>query len=449
MSRVKNKDTSLEVKFRKALWARGLRYRLGRRLLGKPDLVFVSAKIAVFIDGCFWHACPIHGQKPKTNSVFWSEKLTKNSLRDQNVNAGLVELGWTVVRFWEHELKDDAERCVNELIKTLEDRIQMARRPVKNTPELIRTQLAEALKNFGVDLQNDDLRHKVLALVPAFHLLRDLGSSLINQDIPAARDRIIFYLKSYPQKIIHGDELMVVSGISEWARRVRELRVELGWSILSGLTAKELAEAEEEDTLIEIDGRPLSSMKPEEYLLMRDTQDLEAAYRWNLSKTIRKSNASVQDKILAFLRQNIGKQVTGEELRYVSGDKTEWARRARELRTQLGWPLVTRSQGRQDLPIGVYVLEEDRQLPAHDRRIPDAVRVVVLQRDGMACQKCFWKHSDVSPSDPRKILELHHRVHHVSGGANTAENLITLCNVHHDEIHALDIEVDDYLKSGN
>lgn len=325
----------------------------------------------------------------------------------------------------------------------------MARRPVQDTPELIKTQLAQALKNFGAELQSDDLRHKVLALVPAFHLLRDLGSSLINQDLTAARDRIIFYLKAYHQKIIHGDELMVVSGISEWARRVRELRVELGWSILSGLTAKELAEAEEEEEeiVIVIDGRPLSSMKPEEYLLMRDTQDIEAAYRWNLSKTIRKSNASVQDKILAFLRQNIGKQVTGEELRYVAGDKTEWARRARELRTQLGWPVVTRSQGRLDLPIGVYVLEEDRQLPAHDRRIPDAVRVAVLQRDGMACQKCFWKPSDVSPSDPRKILELHHRVHHVSGGANTEENLITLCNVHHDEIHAQDGEVDDYLKN--
>lgn len=123
MSRVKNTDTSLEVKFRKILWARDLRYRLGRKLLGKPDLVFVSAKIAVFIDGCFWHACPMHGQKPKTNTGFWSEKLTKNILRDQKVNAGLIELGWTVVRFWEHELKDDTDRCVNELMKTIQDRI--------------------------------------------------------------------------------------------------------------------------------------------------------------------------------------------------------------------------------------------------------------------------------------------------------------------------------------
>lgn len=324
----------------------------------------------------------------------------------------------------------------------------MARRPVQNTPEVIRNQLAEVLKDFGSEMAHADLRHRVLSLIPAFHLLRDLGSSLINEDIPAARDRIIFYLKTYPQKIIHGDELMVVSGISEWARRVRELRVEFGWSILSGLTARELAEAEEEGgNVIEIDGKPLSSIKPEEYLLMKDTQDLEAAYRWNVSKSIRKSGGSVQDRILSFLRKNVGKPVTGEELRYVAGDKTEWARRARELRTQEGWPIVTRSQGRLDLPIGVYVLEEDRQLPAHDRKIPDAVRVEVLKRDGMACRKCLWKHSDVLPSDPRKILELHHRLHHVRGGANTLENLVTLCNVHHDDIHAKDMEVDEYLNN--
>lgn len=123
MSKVKNKNTILEVKFRKVLWARGLRYRLGRKLLGKPDLVFIGAKVAVFIDGCFWHACPIHGQEPKTNTGFWSEKLSKNKLRDQKVNTGLAELGWTVVRFWEHELKDDAERCVSDLVKIVKDRM--------------------------------------------------------------------------------------------------------------------------------------------------------------------------------------------------------------------------------------------------------------------------------------------------------------------------------------
>jgi DNA mismatch endonuclease (patch repair protein) len=127
MSKVKNKNTSLEVKFRKVLWARGFRYRLGRKLLGKPDLVFVSAKVAVFIDGCFWHACPVHGQEPKSNAGFWSEKLAKNRLRDETVNAGLGELGWTVVRFWEHELKDDVERCVGELSKNIKDQFRTPR----------------------------------------------------------------------------------------------------------------------------------------------------------------------------------------------------------------------------------------------------------------------------------------------------------------------------------
>lgn len=122
MSKVKNKNTTLELKFRKILWSRGLRYRLDRKLLGKPDLVFVSAKVAVFIDGCFWHACPLHGQEPKTNTGFWSEKLVKNKVRDQMVNSGLTDLGWMVIRFWEHELKDDVELCINELVRTLKNR---------------------------------------------------------------------------------------------------------------------------------------------------------------------------------------------------------------------------------------------------------------------------------------------------------------------------------------
>lgn len=286
----------------------------------------------------------------------------------------------------------------------------------------------------------------MLSLVPAFHLLRDLGSSLINENISAARDRIIFYLRKYPRKIIHGDELMVVSGISDWPRRVRELRVEFGWAIISGVTAKELAEADaEEGVVTEFDGRPLSSIKPEEYVLTQEELDRDAAYRWNIANSIRKADGSVKEKLLKFLRANVGAHITGEELRYVASDKTEWARRTRELRTEEGWPVVTRSQGRFDLPVGVYVLEEDRQAEPHDRRIPDPVRVAVLKRDNFACRKCGWTHADINTSDPRKLLELHHKVHHAVGGENSVENLVTLCNVHHDEIHALKIEVDQYL----
>ena len=102
----------------------------------------------------------------------------------------------------------------------------MARRSRPNDiPEKLRQSLIELLTNFSEELKKSNLRSKVVALVPAFHTLRDLGSSLIpKSQAISARDRIISYLKQYPRTVIDGDELMVVSGINEWARRVRELR---------------------------------------------------------------------------------------------------------------------------------------------------------------------------------------------------------------------------------
>lgn len=323
----------------------------------------------------------------------------------------------------------------------------MARRSKQRDPESLRKDLADLIENFDAELKTDDLRRKVLKLVPAFHFLRDLGSSLITEEIPAAIERIIFYLRKYPRRIIRGDELMVVSGISDWPRRVRELRVQQGWSIISGVTAKEMAEAEESGD-IEIDGKYLSKIKTDEYVLLNDERDKLAADRWFQANTIRKmQGVSVQDRILKFLRANVGKPVTGEELRYVANNKSEWARRVRELRTEEGWPVATRTSGWPELPIGAYILEEDRQAPAHDRKIPDEVRIKVLERDKHNCQKCGWANAQRNPSDPRRLLELHHKVHHAKGGSNTVDNLITLCNVHHDAIHAGKLSIDEFLKN--
>lgn len=106
-------------------------------------------------------------------------------------------------------------------------------------PENIRKNLLKLLTDFEQELKSDSLRDKVLSLVPCFNNLRDLGKSLIPSSIAkSARDRILHYLKKYPAVIISGDELLVVSGIQEYARRVRELKVQFGWSIVSGLTAK-------------------------------------------------------------------------------------------------------------------------------------------------------------------------------------------------------------------
>ena len=235
---------------------------------------------------------------------------------------------------------------------------------------------------------------------------------------------------------------MVVSGIAEWARRVRELRVQFGWSIYSGVTFKDMAEdareaddAQETASLEEALGINPSKIKPDQYVLMRQDQDRRSAHRWNVLNEVRRKKVSVTDKIIEYFRKNVGEEITGEELKYLAKDKKEWARRVRELRTEQGWPIVTKNSGRDDLAIGVYVLEEDRQTYEHDRTIPDPVRVAVLQRDGFKCVKCGWNRSMLSPDDPRKFLELHHLRHHKDKGENTVENLITLCNVHHDGEH--------------
>jgi hypothetical protein len=210
---------------------------------------------------------------------------------------------------------------------------------------------------------------------------------------------------------------------------VRELRVQFGWAIISGVTINEMREEETEEVPV-----ALNAMRPNEYVLLSAKEDRDAAHRWHVANTIRKQGVSVRDKILKFLQANVGRGVTNEELRYVAGDKTEWARRVRELRTEQGWPIVTKTTGRPDLGVGVYVLQADRQSPEHDRSIPDDVRREVLRRDGYKCKKCGWSHDEWNPSDPRH-LELHHIKHHVKGGENAEANLKTLCTVCHDKVH--------------
>ncbi len=103
----RGRDTGPELALRRALHARGLRYRVDHPLpfdrRRRADILFTRAKVAVFIDGCFWHGCPEHGTMPRTNSAFWSAKIARNRSRDADTNARLQEAGWLVLRFWEHE----------------------------------------------------------------------------------------------------------------------------------------------------------------------------------------------------------------------------------------------------------------------------------------------------------------------------------------------------------
>ncbi|QYK05554.1 HNH endonuclease [Shewanella zhangzhouensis] len=308
---------------------------------------------------------------------------------------------------------------------------------------MLRDRAITLLTNFKSVIVEGKLREQVLALLPISETFRDLGSSLIkDDDANSARERILFYMRRYPQTLIAGSELAIVAGISEYPRRIRELRVEAGWPILSGKSLKDII-AEEGD----IQGIDSNRIRPDNYFLLEDTQDRDAAYRWNTANRIRKEKIAVKDKILKFLKENVGKQVSGEELQYLASNKSEWARRVRELRTEDGWQILTKNSGASHLPVGVYVLASDEQAEAHDRRIPDPVRVKVLERDKFSCKQCGWNLSKAHPADKRSMLELHHLEHHAKGGENTEDNLITLCNVCHDGVHAQRISESELRKS--
>ena len=119
MSSIRSRDTRPETALRKALWAKGLRYR---KYYGpeKIDIAFPSKKLAIFVDGCFWHGCPIHSHMPKSNEAYWRPKLQKNIERDRIKENRLSQNGWHVIRFWEHEL-NNADDIVVKIKVALEE----------------------------------------------------------------------------------------------------------------------------------------------------------------------------------------------------------------------------------------------------------------------------------------------------------------------------------------
>ncbi len=120
MSKIRKKDTKIEIEFRKILWNKGFRYRIDyKNLIGRPDIVFKSKKIAIFIDGCFWHKCLTCYKEPKSNKSYWLPKIENNLKKDIIVNNKLREEGWIIIRIWEHELKkkNNLEKKANEIIE--------------------------------------------------------------------------------------------------------------------------------------------------------------------------------------------------------------------------------------------------------------------------------------------------------------------------------------------
>ncbi len=123
MKKIRSKNTQSEILLRKALWHRGIRYRKNfDKLPGKPDIAITKYRIAVFVDGDFWHSrghIDNPGEQIKSNKPYWTKKLKRNVERDKEVNDDLLERGWIVLRFWDSDVKSYLNKCVEEIKKYL------------------------------------------------------------------------------------------------------------------------------------------------------------------------------------------------------------------------------------------------------------------------------------------------------------------------------------------
>lgn len=130
MAAVRQKGTAPEVALRRELYRSGLRYRVNFAVLKKPrrvaDVAFPGLKIAVFVDGCFWHGCPQHATWPKQNAEFWRQKIEANRQRDADTNARLRDGGWMVLRIWEHESPIEASKPVVHMVTAARSRLREA-----------------------------------------------------------------------------------------------------------------------------------------------------------------------------------------------------------------------------------------------------------------------------------------------------------------------------------
>ncbi len=116
MRAVRSKDSKIEIVFRRALWKAGFRYRKNdKNYFGKPDIVLKKYKTVVFIDSCFWHGCAKHCRIPSTNKKYWVAKIERNKERDKEVNKWYKKNDWKTIRFWEHQINKDIDKCVKRI----------------------------------------------------------------------------------------------------------------------------------------------------------------------------------------------------------------------------------------------------------------------------------------------------------------------------------------------
>ena len=272
------------------------------------------------------------------------------------------------------------------------EELEGARRAVERALEILRGMgLADA------EAIVDRARAAMAELEQAEHLAG--GDRHRSPSGKGAKGRILaHFLSKGLDTPVSGQELRRISGIQEWARRVRELRVEEGWDI-------------------RYDGNV--------YRLKSDKPNQDIAEAWRLANSIRGTSLSARDRILQYLQARVGQVVTSELLNYVSGIQ-EHGRRIRELRTELGYRISTYID-RPDLKQDEYVLESvDADLDVSERQVSETLRKTVFERDGYRCVLCGREYG------PGVLLTAHHLVPKIEGGSDTdPENFVTLCHKDH------------------
>jgi len=120
MSKVRSKDSKIEIDFRKAIWKAGFRFSKNpTRYFGKPDLVLKKHKVVIFVDSCFWHGCKKHCRIPTARKKYWTAKIKRNIARDKKVSKHYKKQGWKIFRIWEHEISKGREKIINKIINNI------------------------------------------------------------------------------------------------------------------------------------------------------------------------------------------------------------------------------------------------------------------------------------------------------------------------------------------
>lgn len=234
----------------------------------------------------------------------------------------------------------------------------MARRSQTSDPEILRKRLIELLHDLPQRLAHGTVGEQVGELVQVHHHLRDLGASigatLAPDDSDSGRARLIAYLRAQVGRIVHTDELMIVAGIGDYPRRIRELRAHHGWPIISGLAVRDLR-------LLPVSKEALKAVPagiaPDEYLLLEDYQDRDAPLRWTACGAMRDPAAAPRSLVRDYFERFPNQRITAEELRYLVGNKTDWVAGIADLlasgRTIDGAELAAK-----DSPPGIFILRD-------------------------------------------------------------------------------------------